>query len=98
MNDEISKLKEQMKFFQLELINRDKNYNEIFNYNPMVGMLDSQASTKMPTISNLSSKENATSNQVLPSQSKFPSFNTKPITSVDKNRGSITSVPSKFKM
>lgn len=29
-----------MKFFKLELINRDNNYNKMFNVNPTIGTLN----------------------------------------------------------
>ena len=38
--DEIRKLNESMKFFKLELINREQNYNKIFNANPHIGVLN----------------------------------------------------------
>ena len=38
--DEIKKLHEHMKFFKLELINREQNYNKIFNANPHIGVLN----------------------------------------------------------
>ena len=38
--DEIRKLQESMKFFKLELINREQNYNKIFNANPHIGVLN----------------------------------------------------------
>lgn len=37
---EINKLDEQMKFFKLELINRENNYNKVFNANPNVGIMN----------------------------------------------------------
>lgn len=37
---EINKAKEQMKFYKLELINREKNYNQIFGANPNIGVLN----------------------------------------------------------
>lgn len=39
-DEEISKMNEKMKFFKLELINREMNYNKIFNANPHVGVLN----------------------------------------------------------
>ena len=38
--DEIRRLNESMKFFKLELINREQNYNKIFNANPHIGVLN----------------------------------------------------------
>ncbi len=38
--DEINRMKEQMKFFKLELINRENNYNKMFNANPNVGIMN----------------------------------------------------------
>ena len=38
--DEIRKLQESMKFFKLELVNREHNYNKIFNANPHIGVLN----------------------------------------------------------
>lgn len=40
-DEEIKKLNEQMKFFKLELINRENNFNKLFNANPNIGTLNS---------------------------------------------------------
>eukprot|EP00128_Syssomonas_multiformis_P004953 Colp12_sorted_trinity150504_noHs@3901 len=37
----IQKLAEDKRFFQLELINRDENFNRIFNAKPVVGTMNS---------------------------------------------------------
>ena len=37
---EIEKLTDDMKFYQLELINREQNYNTMFSANPTVGLMD----------------------------------------------------------
>lgn len=39
-DQEIGKMNEQMKFFKLELINRENNYDKIFNANPNVGIMN----------------------------------------------------------
>lgn len=39
-DQEIIKLVEQMKFFKLELINRENSYNKMFNANPNVGVMN----------------------------------------------------------
>ena len=39
-DDEINNLHEQMKFFKLELINRENNFNKVFNANPNVGVMN----------------------------------------------------------
>lgn len=36
-NEELALAEERMKFFRHELINREDNYNKIFNANPIVG-------------------------------------------------------------
>lgn len=38
--EEIRKLNENMKFFKLELINREQNYNKMFNANPHIGVFN----------------------------------------------------------
>jgi len=38
--EELNKAKEKLKFYQLELVNRENNFNKIFNANPNVGVLD----------------------------------------------------------
>jgi hypothetical protein len=40
-----------MKWFKLELINRENNYNKMFNANPNVGVLDPLANSKNKTMS-----------------------------------------------
>jgi hypothetical protein len=39
-NEELALAEERMKFFRQELINREDNYNKIFNANPIVGTMD----------------------------------------------------------
>lgn len=39
-DEEINKMNDKMKFFKLELINREQNYNKIFNANPHIGVLN----------------------------------------------------------
>lgn len=36
----LKKAAEDMKFYKLELVNREKSYNEMFGANPMVGFID----------------------------------------------------------
>lgn len=36
----LNQLEEEMKFYQLELVNREQNYNSMFSSNPQVGLLD----------------------------------------------------------
>lgn len=36
----LRKAAEDMKFYKLELVNREKSYNEMFGANPMVGFID----------------------------------------------------------
>ena len=38
--EELKKAWHELKFFKLELINRENNYNKMFNANPNVGILD----------------------------------------------------------
>ncbi len=38
--DELKKAWHQLKFFKLELINRENNFNKLFNANPNVGVLN----------------------------------------------------------
>ena len=33
-------MKAEKRFYQLELVNREQNYNKIFNANPIIGVLD----------------------------------------------------------
>ena len=39
-SDELKKAHEAMKFFKLELVNRENNFNKVFNANPNVGVLN----------------------------------------------------------
>ncbi len=44
--EELKRAIEELRFFKLELINRENNYNKMFNANPNIGILDpSQAKT-----------------------------------------------------
>jgi len=36
----LKKAWQELKFFKLELINRENNYNKMFNANPNIGILD----------------------------------------------------------
>lgn len=56
---ELAQVQKQLQFFRLELVNRDKNYNEIFNSNPYVGVLDPVSQQNLPSIANLPGKENS---------------------------------------
>ena len=38
--EEVRKAFESVKFYKLELINREQNYNKVFNANPNVGILN----------------------------------------------------------
>lgn len=38
--EQIEKLQDEMKFYQLELINREQNYNTMFSANPQVGLIN----------------------------------------------------------
>lgn len=42
----VKKKEEEMKFFKLELINRENSYNKMFGANPIVGTIDPHASKK----------------------------------------------------
>ena len=88
-------VKEKLKFFQLELVNRDKNYNEVFNYNPMTGVLDTN---KDSSIASFSTKENLSSVQQLGSNTgiRLPSFNSKTGKTIPKSKNNLPS--SKFKL
>lgn len=38
--DQLKKAWHELKFFKLELVNRQNNYNKMFNANPNIGVLD----------------------------------------------------------
>lgn len=38
--EELKRSRQELKFFKLELKNRENNYNKMFNANPNVGILD----------------------------------------------------------
>ena len=38
--EELKRAWQELKFFKLELINRENNYNKMFNANPNIGILD----------------------------------------------------------
>lgn len=38
--EELRRAWQELKFFKLELINRENNYNKMFNANPNIGVLD----------------------------------------------------------
>ena len=37
---QLAKLEEDMRYYQLELVNREQNYNAVFSSNPQVGLLN----------------------------------------------------------
>jgi chromosome segregation ATPase len=45
--DELVQAEEKFAFFRDELINRENNYNKVFNNNPIVGVLDPMANAKV---------------------------------------------------
>lgn len=49
---DIAEMTQHLNFFKLELINREKNYNEIFNANPLIGVLDPISQQTVPTMTN----------------------------------------------
>lgn len=50
MDEELRKSQEELKFFKLELINRETNFNKVFSRNPTVGVLTPTAGP-MPSLS-----------------------------------------------
>lgn len=55
---ELVQVQQQLRFFRLELVNRDKNYNEIFNSNPHVGVLDPISQQNIGSMALVGGKEN----------------------------------------
>eukprot|EP00927_Polykrikos_kofoidii_P017576 TRINITY_DN18020_c0_g1_i2.p1 TRINITY_DN18020_c0_g1~~TRINITY_DN18020_c0_g1_i2.p1 ORF type:complete len:1107 (-),score=322.83 TRINITY_DN18020_c0_g1_i2:160-3327(-) len=47
--DHVKKLMEEMKFFKLELVNREQNYNKVFGAAPLVGTMNPVTSAKKNT-------------------------------------------------
>lgn len=45
----LKKAAEDMKFYKLELINREESYNKMFGTNPNVGVLDPRAGKALQT-------------------------------------------------
>lgn len=58
-NEELALAEERMKFFRQELINREDNYNKIFNANPIVGTMDPLQKKKNSGINNSQYNQNA---------------------------------------
>lgn len=56
---QFEKLREEMKFYQLELINREQNYNTMFSANPTVGLLDPFGSSNHTQLHTRSSKSSS---------------------------------------
>ncbi|XP_065919483.1 protein FAM184A-like isoform X2 [Dysidea avara] len=46
---ELSQLMSEKRFYQLELVNREQNYNKVFNANPTIGVLDPLQTKKKHT-------------------------------------------------
>jgi hypothetical protein len=47
-DEALRKAYEDMKFYKLELINREENYNKVFGANPSVGVLNPLVTNKKP--------------------------------------------------
>ena len=45
--EELKKANENLKWFKLEIVNREGNYNKLFNANPNVGVLNPLDQTKV---------------------------------------------------
>jgi len=56
--EQLKKAEEDMKFYKLELLNRENNYNKVFGAHPVVGMIDPLESRK-PKSTKGKAKENA---------------------------------------
>ena len=54
---QMAKLEEDMRYYQLELVNREQNYNAMFSANPQVGLLNPlQPSSSSSSLSKKASK------------------------------------------
>lgn len=63
---QLAKMEEEMKYFQLELVNREQNYNALFSSSPNVGLLNPLGSSS----STSSGRKNVRMNQI-PRQARF---------------------------
>ena len=82
---QISKLEEEMKFYQLELVNREQNYNSLFSSNPQVGLLDpfgaksansivKTGSNQSSSLSSIKNRNSTTSNHVTPGNRQLSGY------------------------
>jgi hypothetical protein len=46
--EEVKRVEEEMKYFKLELVNREENFNKNFGNQPRVGLMDSSNAKKAP--------------------------------------------------
>lgn len=56
---EVEKVQDEMKFFKLELVNREENFNSVFGNQPRVGLMDNSAvstSSKKPRVGRTDTK------------------------------------------
>lgn len=66
-------MKAEKRFYQLELVNREQNYNKIFNANPIIGVLDPlQAKKKITAKDDISTRHSSAPSLVTPLQPNPP--------------------------
>ena len=60
---QMAKMEEDMRYYQLELVNREQNYNAMFSANPQVGLLNPLQPSQSSSSINKKSKEKPVNRQ-----------------------------------